>query len=84
MRTPKTFVYFSFHTTTAAFETERFCKDRNISGRLVSVPREMSAGCGIAWRMEPEAYRASEPAGGWMTALEESGIEIEEIREITR
>lgn len=28
---------------------ERYCKEQGISGRLIPVPRQLSAGCGLAW-----------------------------------
>lgn len=39
----------SFHTTADAMAMEKGCKEGNVSGRLIPVPREISAGCGIAW-----------------------------------
>ena len=46
----------TFHTTDAAMEMEAFCKQNGIAGRLVPIPRRLSAGCGIAWCMEAEVY----------------------------
>lgn len=39
----------TFHTTTAAMEMERLCKEKGIPGRLIPVPRAITAGCGICW-----------------------------------
>lgn len=39
----------TFHTTTAAMQMEAVCKERNVQGRLIPVPREITAGCGLAW-----------------------------------
>jgi hypothetical protein len=39
----------TFHTTTAALAMEKLCKNEGVSGRLIPVPREISAGCGLAW-----------------------------------
>ena len=43
-----------------------------IAGRLVPVPRRLSAGCGIAWRMEAEVYAQ------YQTVIADCGIEIEQ------
>ena len=56
MRQKREYRIFTFHTTAAAMEMEAFCREQGIRGRLVPVPRELSAGCGIAWRMEPAEY----------------------------
>ena len=51
---------------------EAFCREQGIRGRLVPVPRELSAGCGIAWRMEPAEYER------FQGVIAESQIEIEQ------
>ena len=57
-------------------ELEAFCKQNGIPGRLIPVPRELSAGCGIAWRMEPDAYRQHSGL------LAECPVEIEQTKEV--
>ena len=52
MREKKPYQVLTFHTTDAAMEMEAFCKQNGIAGRLVPIPRSLSAGCGIAWRVE--------------------------------
>ena len=59
MRGKKPYQVLTFHTTDAAMEMESFCKQNGIAGRLVPVPRRLSAGCGIAWRMEAERFTRS-------------------------
>ena len=39
-----------FHTTTEAMHMESAAKEAGFSGRLIPVPRVISAGCGLAWR----------------------------------
>lgn len=39
----------TFHTTTDAMAMEKACKQAGAPGRLIPVPREISAGCGLAW-----------------------------------
>lgn len=39
----------TFYTTTEAMAMERICKETGAEGRLIPVPRVISAGCGLAW-----------------------------------
>ena len=39
----------TFHTTTEAIAMEAVCKELTAEGRLIPVPRAISAGCGLAW-----------------------------------
>lgn len=39
----------TFHTTTEAMAMEQACKEAEADGRLIPVPRSISAGCGLAW-----------------------------------
>lgn len=39
----------TFHTTADAMAMEKACKERNVPGRIIPVPRAISAGCGLAW-----------------------------------
>ena len=55
MRKKKPYQILTFHTTSAAMAMELYCKEHDIPGRLIPVPRELSAGCGQAWRKPPEA-----------------------------
>ncbi len=43
----------TFHTTSAAMELEKRCREDGIPGRLFPVPRSLTSDCGIAWRCEP-------------------------------
>ena len=54
MRRKKPTLFFSFSTTAAAMEAERICKEAGVPGRLVPIPREITAGCGLAWMSAPE------------------------------
>ena len=45
----------SVHTTTAAMSMELACTQAGLPGRLIPVPREITAGCGMAWSAPPEA-----------------------------
>lgn len=39
----------TFYTTTEAMAMEQACKEVMAPGRLIPVPRSISAGCGLAW-----------------------------------
>lgn len=41
--------YVTFHTTVEAFAFKQACELRGIEGRLRTIPRSLSAGCGLAW-----------------------------------
>lgn len=56
MRTKKTYIVLSFRTTVEAMAWEKHCATAQIPGRLIPLPREISAGCGLAWRMTPEDW----------------------------
>lgn len=48
-------VVVTFHTTTAAMKTEQAARKHDVPGRLIPVPREITAGCGLAWSAPTEA-----------------------------
>lgn len=52
MREKKLYTVITFHTTTEAMVMEKICNSNGIKGRLIPVPREISAGCGLAWRID--------------------------------
>lgn len=51
----------TFYSASGAIAVEKFCKERKLPGRLLPVPREISASCGLAWAvLEKEKDRLSE------------------------
>lgn len=44
----------TFSTTTAAMAMEMRAQEMGISGRLIPLPSEISAGCGLSWKTKPE------------------------------
>ncbi|MBU5627623.1 DUF3343 domain-containing protein [Oscillibacter sp. MSJ-2] len=44
----------TFHTTVGAMAMEKWCKEEGVPGRLIPVPRAISAGCGMCWMARPE------------------------------
>ena len=56
MRAKRPYIVLSFGSTVAAMAGEKRCAEKTIPGRLIPLPRELSAGCGLAWRMLPEEW----------------------------
>ena len=50
----------TFATTTGAMAMERACRDAGLPGRLIPVPRAITAGCGVCWAAPPAARNALE------------------------
>ena len=73
MRVKKEFTVLAFATTAAAMRTEQYCWAEGIPGRLIPLPEEVSAGCGIAWRMLPEEWER------WGDRLRASDLPIESV-----
>ena len=63
----------TFATTTGAMAMEQACRSAGLPGRLIPVPREISAGCGMAWSAEAEAKEALK------RLISDAGIEAEGI-----
>lgn len=75
MRKKELKLIVTFHTTADAMAMEKCCKEHQVPGRLIPVPREISAGCGLAWCVELGA-RATV-----VEVMKKVGIEEEEIHE---
>jgi len=75
MREKKLRVIITFPTTASAIAMERFCKEHELAGRLIPVPGQIRAGCGLAWMAPPpEKERLA-------AALEAAGLIHEGIME---
>lgn len=44
----------TFKTTTGAMVFEQAAKEAGFGGRIIPVPTEITAGCGLAWRDDPD------------------------------
>lgn len=64
----------AFYTTHDAMAFEDYCKKNDISGRLIPLPGEISAGCGLSWSASPDA------SGSLKDALDSAGIKPQEMR----
>ena len=61
----------TFATTTQAMAMESFCTREQLPGRLIPVPREITAGCGLSWKALPEEKELL------LTALGKAGMKWE-------
>ncbi|BDF32344.1 MULTISPECIES: DUF3343 domain-containing protein [Lachnospiraceae] len=49
MRKKELKLVVTFHTTADAMAMEKACKKHGAPGRIIPVPRAISAGCGLSW-----------------------------------
>lgn len=68
-------VVVTFATYSEAMSFEQECSDRSIPGRLIPVPRSLSAGCGVAWRSD-SSYR-----GEVSHAAISQGLPLEDVHD---
>ena len=54
MRVKAPALVISFANVTEALAVENACKAAGLPGRIIPVPREITAGCGLAWKAAPE------------------------------
>ena len=50
----------TFRTTAEAMSMEKQCRGAGLPGRLIPLPRAISAGCGMCWSAPPESREAIE------------------------
>ena len=60
MREKQPRLIVTFRTTTEAMATEKRGKACGVPGRLIPLPRAISAGCGMCWSAPPESREAVE------------------------
>ena len=54
MRQKKPALVVTFAATADAMAMERYCNEHQLPGRLIPIPREIHAGCGLAWKTLPD------------------------------
>ena len=69
-------VVVTFDATAAAMAAEKYCLANGVAGRLIPVPREITASCGLAWKTAPEQEEA---AARRSAGIEYSGVHRIEI-----
>ena len=76
MRAKERRLIVAFHTTHDAMAFEDFCVARGVPGRLIPLPRQISAGCGLAWSAPPkDGDRIRE-------SLVAAGVEAQHLKEL--
>lgn len=76
MRIRKKRLIAAFHTTADAIAMEKYCQRDGIPGRLLPVPRSVTADCGIAWCAAPEDRAAIEQI------VRKEGVELAGLVEV--
>lgn len=66
----------SFHTTSDALAFQQAAFDHNLTGRLSPVPRQLSAGCGMAWR------QPGGTAAGLAQFAQQHKLSVEQVAEL--
>lgn len=75
MRKKELRLVVTFHTTADAMAMEKACKEHQVSGRIIPVPRAISAGCGLSW------CAALEDREEIVAMMRKAGIEEEDMHE---
>ena len=75
MRKKELKLVVTFHTTADAMAMEKACKEQQVPGRIIPVPRMISAGCGLAWCADLEDREQ------FAAMMKETGIEEEAMHE---
>ena len=74
MRQKKPALVITFYSTTAAIRMEAFCQENGLPGRMIPVPREITAGCGLALNAPTDAQEQRTPS------MTQAGIQGEDLR----
>lgn len=75
MRKKELKLVVTFHTTADAMAMEKMCKEKNVPGRIIPVPRAISAGCGLSWCADLDDREQI------AQVMREAGIEEEDMHE---
>lgn len=76
MRARERRLIVAFYTTHDAMAFEDYCLAHGVQGRLIPLPREISAGCGLAWSAPPG------DAAGLRERLAGAGIAPQHVKEL--
>ena len=53
-RQKKPALVIAFDTTAQALAAEKLFTESDLLGRMIPIPSQITAGCGLAWKAEPE------------------------------
>ncbi|WP_240308907.1 DUF3343 domain-containing protein [Anaerococcus marasmi] len=69
-------IVITFDTTTDAMMMEAFAKENKLAGKIIPLPNEISAGCGLAFKLEEKDLEKI------TKTLEENSISYEKIHKL--
>ncbi|MDD7738595.1 MAG: DUF3343 domain-containing protein [Fusicatenibacter sp.] len=72
----RNYLVITFSETTMALFMEKKCKENKMPGRIIPLPKEIDAGCGLAWASEDREQDM------WKNYMETQQIEYEEMVEV--
>lgn len=58
MRQKRPALVIAFDTTAQALAAEKLFQENGLPGRMIPIPAQVSAGCGLAWKAEAEEKQA--------------------------
>lgn len=67
----------TFSETADAMAAEQLFQKIGMPGRIIPIPRQLSAGCGLSWRTETDQDKQARDA------LEEAGIHWQEMEPVS-
>lgn len=76
MRVKRKKLVVTFATTAQVMRCETICQKEQLEGRIIPVPKEITAGCGLAWKAHLEDRQNLEQA------LKDNGVRPEGVHEI--
>ena len=76
MRVKKLVCVVSFNNTTEAIAFEEEAKKQGLPGRIIPLPRQISSGCGLAWKDDIESIDTIKEL------LKETQIPFKEVHQI--
>ncbi len=76
MRQSREFLVITFSETTDAMAAEKLFAEKGIPGRIIPIPRQLSAGCGLSFKTEKEWKTGAE------AVLKEAGIRWHEMEPV--
>ena len=71
------YLVITFSETTMALYMEKMCRRDEKPGRIIPLPREIDAGCGLAWATQQKEKKP------WEDYLLKQGIEYESMVEVS-
>ena len=77
MRQRKEFLVITFSETADAMAAEKLFHEMSFPGRIIPIPRQLSAGCGLSWRTETDRRKQA------VKLLESAGIRWQEMTPVS-